>query len=87
MESNNGKYELKRTCIFASFKELSHGAAIMCSEKHGNKRYQDYKELKDVPPEDICVGSGRMMENHPLEWFYPRWQDMEECSYCKKSLD
>jgi hypothetical protein len=88
MDSTNmNDSELKRICSLASFKDLPNGAAIICSEKHGNKNYSDYKELNDTLPEDICVGSGRICANHPLEWFYVRWEDMRECSYCKKSLD
>jgi hypothetical protein len=78
--------ELKRICSLASFKEISNGVIITCEGKHGNKVYQDYKELTDTKPEDICVGSARCFAGHSmLEWFYVRWQDMEECPYCKKS--
>jgi hypothetical protein len=88
MESKDKESKLKRTCVFAYPLDLPNGMAVICNEKHGNKKYQDYKELRDVPPEDICVGSGRACAGHSmLEWFYVRWNDMEDCPYCKKTSE
>jgi len=71
--------ELKRVCASASFMDITNGVVIMCEKKCGGKAYQDYKELKGTNPEDICVGSARCFANHPLEYFYARWEKMEAC--------